>query len=149
MRWRCATSIIFVGFILLLILNGRAQPAPGGKPLTPQQITLARQIGGYGLRNCGVITIQPEGYHKFVESDLLPLNTCSIRRLKNKKPFLLIYKSAREDFVPPWCMIGTAKGQVYTLGLPLHDEAWDGLREIQCKKYKVKSISGRKYLQCG
>ncbi len=116
--------------------------------LTAQQITMARQMGGYGLKNCGFITVSPDGY-EFIDSGAFLLNHCALTRLKNKKPFLLAYNSLRKDGFPAFCLVGNAKGQFYTIGFPVHDDVWDRLRKSECKEYRIKSTKGKKYLQCG
>lgn len=116
--------------------------------LTAQQITVARQIGGYGLNNCGFITVSPHGY-EFIDSGALLLNRCVLIRLKSKKPFLLAYNSLRKDGFRAFCLVGNAKGQVYTIGFPVHDAVWDRLSKLECREYRIKFIMGKKYLQCG
>jgi len=116
--------------------------------LTAQQITMARQIGGYGLKNCGFITVSSDGY-EFMDDGALLLNRRALIQLKSKKPFLLTYKSSRKDGFPAFCLVGNAKGQVYTVGFPLHDDEWNRLRKLECQECHIKSAKDKKYLQCG
>lgn len=133
-----------------MLLRGasvHSKPPDPFRPLSQQQVAQARKIAGAHVRNCGAFFIGPEGYED-IESGTFRLNACALASLKQKRPFLLIYKAARADGFPAWCLVGTAKGRLWTLGFPLHDDSWDTLRKMPCERYKIVTHKGLKYLQC-
>lgn len=100
MRIKHVVSILFSGLLVLLLNAGvQSQSFLSFSPLSKEQVTEARKIASPHVKSCGVFYIQREGY-SFIGSGIFRLNNCAIASLKQKKPFLLIYKAARKDGFP-------------------------------------------------